>query len=507
MNKKHLVLILALLNGGNAYAAEEHCESNQGGTTSPSGKHSELWEASAWSTGDFTSTDYEGNVSGSTYSKGELAFIISGTNAAGNTFNKYTAYANRTRVDGDQSTTPVFLLTFNCEIIEKCADQADSTFNGIYPASSGFVCVNGCEAHRTTDYNLWEYFDSNGVSEGKFIEGEFTYLPSQCDVSSEGPSSGSTQQAGNPTSDDGQECTGNWYTNASGGISCGSPDDGGGGDTDPVTPDNSCISDPASCTDTDGDGTPDTPTACTATGSNCTDTNGDGVPDTPSGGGDPSGETGGDGDSGLGGDSSTCSGGANSDGSCNGDGDQNTVPDGNGSECRPETMTYDGVCPSGSPDDDCPSNQYTLVNGVSVCNDHGNSGGEGGGTRTTSGGESCNSEPECSGDPIDCANITQTWRLRCDAELPTESELHEAAGTTDITTGDLYGDDIFDLSEGFDKSGFIAGGACPASYTVEAFGNSIPIDLSIFCQIAEYIGVFVLIAGALHSTAIVIKVF
>jgi hypothetical protein len=400
-----------------------------------------------------------------------------------------------------------------------------STHTATFVAGEDASCQSGCSYATNLDVPA-EYFFYDSDPSTVYKTAEYVGTGAEC-TGGDSPSDASSSDEGTsaaPLSDDGTPCTGEYYTNATGGITCGSPDDGDDGNNDEPdgntnnpdgTVDNSCISNPDSCTDTDGDGTPDTPTEC-ASGQSCTDTNGDGVNDTPTdsgdGSGDGSGGGSGSGSGGSGGSTVTCPNGENTDGSCNGDGDPNTTPDGQGGECLDSQKTYDGVCPSGSSGDGCPSNTYQLVNGVSVCSDYvsgGDGSGDGSGTDNGSvtGGESCNSEPSCSGSVINCAILLQEWRQRCDHPMPTETDVLTETGLDQYAATDLVQEEV-EVAEFIDDSGYIGGAAsCPSSVNISVLGNAIEIDMSIFCDIASIIGSLVLIAGALHSTKIVMGAF
>lgn len=137
---------------------------------------------------------------------------------------------------------------------------------------------------------------------------------------------------------------------------------------------------------------------------------------------------------------------------------------------------------------------------------------------SVTGGLTCDSEPVCEGDALQCAIIAQEWRTRC----------VEAIDTADVESmfadnGDIDGDGVSeganeslpgseseptDVSEMFDGAGWLSARSCPATYSVDlgAFGN-IGYSLADACWFFQAIGSLVLVLGAYFSARIVVGAF
>lgn len=134
--------------------------------------------------------------------------------------------------------------------------------------------------------------------------------------------------------------------------------------------------------------------------------------------------------------------------------------------------------------------------------------GDGG---SAGGGATCDAPPTCSGDPIACATLDQTWRNRCASTKgdkngngrPDWTELGEGEGSEGPTPGNGQDEKaktwgLESLLDKVDDSGFI-GGACPALPTIDVpMVGSFDPNFSWWCDVLEVIGnLFVFIASCI----------
>lgn len=164
--------------------------------------------------------------------------------------------------------------------------------------------------------------------------------------------------------------------------------------------------------------------------------------------------------------------------------------------------TGGGICQSG---EEC----YTDDDGSSSNEDPGTcdpASGQcdpGSGSAGTSG--SCETQPSCSGDAIQCAILIQSWKNTCNAlDLKGEKPPWEADPD--------YGRDLADEAQEIDVSGQIdAGGfaaaSCPANPTLSMFGQTVVIDLSYVCDIAGIVRFFVIILTLMWAGPYIMRSF
>lgn len=116
---------------------------------------------------------------------------------------------------------------------------------------------------------------------------------------------------------------------------------------------------------------------------------------------------------------------------------------------------------------------------------------------SASGGESCDEQPSCDGDPILCAVLEQQWRTRC-PDGPTESEL-EAEFTSEAPAAE-------EVSVGsFSENRIGAVGVCPEEASFTLFGES--YELPFFepvCNLMELLAPLFMIIGYLVAVRIAI---
>lgn len=125
------------------------------------------------------------------------------------------------------------------------------------------------------------------------------------------------------------------------------------------------------------------------------------------------------------------------------------------------------------------------------------------------GSSGCSSPPSCSGDPIQCTVLYQTWHNGClldtsnlSSSTVTGSDLTSALGTTSVSAAALV-----DLSSStaFNTEGYgLSSSSCPAPVTTQVFlGSSFTIDFSPFCSLAQVVGGLVMITSSFISLRMV----
>lgn len=156
--------------------------------------------------------------------------------------------------------------------------------------------------------------------------------------------------------------------------------------------------------------------------------------------------------------------------------------------------------------------------------------GEGSGDRdgdgtSAGGGLTCNAPPTCSGAPVECAVLYQTWKNRCETVEVGERYIEQSeAIRKDLNTalqmpggGDPWGwtgidqlgsnrsSTITYSMDNLDQSGFISNRQCPVfpNITFSMFGNPIVINFSDFndaiCTVLRFLGIITLMFGAFTS--------
>jgi len=126
--------------------------------------------------------------------------------------------------------------------------------------------------------------------------------------------------------------------------------------------------------------------------------------------------------------------------------------------------------------------------------------------RSSSGGDTCASEPQCSGDAINCAIVLQNWHQRCTGTDFNEQTAIDNSNLSEFTVAAI---DDGEIGIGdFDDSGFLGGAAtCPAAESINVLGQSFTIPYDPLCDIGVILGYFVLITASLHSSRVVIGAF
>lgn len=130
------------------------------------------------------------------------------------------------------------------------------------------------------------------------------------------------------------------------------------------------------------------------------------------------------------------------------------------------------------------------------------------GAGTASGGLTCDAEPTCSGDPIQCAQLQQQWRTRC-PDGPTDAQLLEAIGATDAEKGVAAGPNDGSVEVGAigDGSGFIVGGSCPTGGSFSVMGQTISMEdlWEPACQMAVWFAPIVQAMGYFFAALLLIR--
>lgn len=135
----------------------------------------------------------------------------------------------------------------------------------------------------------------------------------------------------------------------------------------------------------------------------------------------------------------------------------------------------------------------------------GNGEGGQGGTGTGAASFTCDVQPACDGDPIQCAILIQNWVTACQ-DIGTEAEIQAETGLSPfVDPNTALTNDNFDLSTGLDSTGYGVAGACLIDIDLDlgaTFGTH-TIPLSNWCPIFSFMGVLVLLSASLVSVRIV----
>lgn len=154
----------------------------------------------------------------------------------------------------------------------------------------------------------------------------------------------------------------------------------------------------------------------------------------------------------------------------------------------------------------CSTNDCYNSNGVCEGDSNGGSGGDGvdGEERTVSGGHDCSTPFVCSGDEIDCANLELEWRKMCPSlDEFSENQILSMLGLDGIDRTSLFSG-VFDIG-GLDMEGFFTSNqTCPTFDSFYVLGVELNWNVLPMCDIAQILGVLVLISGFLHSMKILI---
>ena len=188
----------------------------------------------------------------------------------------------------------------------------------------------------------------------------------------------------------------------------------------------------------------------------------------------------------------------------------------------------DGIPDRSDPDidgDGIPNSQDPDVDGDGVPNEDETESDNNG---EVSGGGTCNSRPSCSGDPVACSVVLQTWSTRCEAKeigqginrleaavLSMKQALEDGLSAEGF---DANGEAITDgepASETFDFSADIANiynqggaaGSCPADTIVNTSFGSIAIPWTVLCQFASTIRPLVIFLFGLAAFRMTMRAF
>ena len=153
----------------------------------------------------------------------------------------------------------------------------------------------------------------------------------------------------------------------------------------------------------------------------------------------------------------------------------------------------------------------------------------------------CDAAPSCSGDPVACANLYQTWAAMCyddgDVTNPGDCQLEfQCSGDvllcesirqqrtqfclsfvgdgtldTNVFDDDDFGQTVFDTAErvdiptSLDYSGFAGSGSCPAPRQVNLGFISVNVPFDFMCDLALTARPFVLISAGIWALFIVVR--
>lgn len=183
---------------------------------------------------------------------------------------------------------------------------------------------------------------------------------------------------------------------------------------------------------------------------------------------------------------------------------QSTTDNGDGTSTTTRTTTF--------PDGSTSTTTTTSDNGTgnTITQTIGTTGGEAEETdgpddeRQYGGGE-CAAVPFCSGDAIDCAIARHLWEAKC--ALATDVQVDEAAleaslGDTDLST--IVDGGEVDASDPLGLGGYseLSAPSCPADYTFNVLGASVPVSWTYVCQLLMLIRPLVHAVGLFLATLI-----
>ena len=119
-------------------------------------------------------------------------------------------------------------------------------------------------------------------------------------------------------------------------------------------------------------------------------------------------------------------------------------------------------------------------------------------------GGSCDVQPTCTGEPIQCAILQQQWLTGCQ-DVGTESDILADTGLSgleDPETG--LGSDSFDFGSSLDDSGWLGTRTCDIDIPLDVgFLGAVTIPLSSWCGLIGFIGLLLQVSAGLISLRIV----
>lgn len=127
-----------------------------------------------------------------------------------------------------------------------------------------------------------------------------------------------------------------------------------------------------------------------------------------------------------------------------------------------------------------------------------------------SGGESCEGQPACSGDPVACAILQMQWRHRCetkdaltgDGDPGDPIEDMQAEGTFTWAPDETIPGGGLGTSNGFDDSGFGLSRSCPQVPPISVLGTTVEFP-AVWCDLLAMMGTLLLIGASWAATKIV----
>lgn len=130
--------------------------------------------------------------------------------------------------------------------------------------------------------------------------------------------------------------------------------------------------------------------------------------------------------------------------------------------------------------------------------------GEGGSAAQASGGSGCQSKPNCSGDPIQCAILQQIYEDKCAlTQSVSAGQLGVSDSLDDITLDPIDLDS--ELSGVFSDNG--SSSSCPSPVTVSLSGSNPQFSFQMFCDVMSGLRPMVLLIFSFISFRIVMESF
>lgn len=120
---------------------------------------------------------------------------------------------------------------------------------------------------------------------------------------------------------------------------------------------------------------------------------------------------------------------------------------------------------------------------------------------SVSGGVGCDAPPVCTGDPVRCAQVEQTWRVRC-MDFNQYSNPDQILSQAGIDPAAPIPEDNLEL-DGLDTSGWL-NRQCPADIELSVMESPITIPTGDLCMILGWIGNLVLMGASVISARILV---
>lgn len=126
-------------------------------------------------------------------------------------------------------------------------------------------------------------------------------------------------------------------------------------------------------------------------------------------------------------------------------------------------------------------------------------------TASTATSSDCTAEPACSGDPVGCAALVQTWKMQCALtanDTDTTQAVTDAISHEDDTAAvaSALTPTTIDASTGLSHNAWLGAGTCPSDMTINMpIGTALTIPFSDLCGILQAMGAALLAVSGLIS--------